>query len=868
MKSYVTIGIPVYNDRSYISRCIESAVNQSYEHIKIVIADNCSTDGTSEICKFYESTNSNIKYVRHGNNIGPFNNFKFLVDSCDTEYFMWLASDDWISLDFIEKASDFLVANPDYVLATATSAYYSPGDDKFLYATSTSSIESKTSHDRVIEYARNITDNSEFYGLYRLSSIRMDAPLIISTDWFMGMMTALTGKIVSIPGVSIHRNFKWSNPSRSIEVAVNDGLPLSQAESPHYATALFSFIQIANHSWRIDDKTPNLFVAWKVFKEFIATKSLPTEFSFFEDCCKFFGIQSARSYLQSIREVLKNELISISDNSLSAYEMSDILEISLTLKIWINPECIESTEIPDGDDCFRFVMNSIHQPAFMCPILPRVSSIGVNLRPKFIEYITFSVQHFLEDGHIAAYAKYIKDVLVYFDNYFFNGLDFPQIRMPSHKKDLLRHAVNNINMMSVYCFDGNVKDIMTARGRVLEKYIQISGISVDYFFQQRSEGGNRKKIALISQSLNSLTDAYTSLPAILGLDKERYEVIVYVLSPAMPGGGSVMESYVASIVDRVILLNDGSVDEIVKYIRGEDLDIILIGNNITAVSNKLTLVSCARLARYQISFNPSCVTSGFRNMDFYISGTSVDGENSQDHYLEKLLLIDGPAHTRLIPAHENIEVFSRPERLDSKVKFVSGANFYKLTPRTISTWLDILCVIPDSTLTLYPFGPAWSSNYHSGQFFNKIKSEAFKRSISIDRIQILPSFKGLDDMKEFLKTMDVYLDSFPFSGINSLLDPLSVGLPVVSLQGASFRSNMGASVLTELNLTCLLAKSVEDYIELCKRLSSDFIFYNDISRRISLNLRKSRLYDSEWCSTEFSKIFQGITEGSLVGHSR
>ncbi len=855
----ITIGIPVFNDQNSISRCIDSALEQTSDLVKIIIADNCSTDDTSSICQDYASRHDKITYIRHEKNIGGYENFKFLAELCDTDYFMWLASDDWISKDFIKKSYDFLSKNIDYVLVTATSAYYDPNSNAFLFATSTSSIESNDSTTRAIDYINSLTDNSEFYGLYRASSIELDKHKVIGSDWLWGVKTAIKGKIKSIPGTLIHRNYKWNNPNRSNEIAISEGLPKEQAEQPHYATALFTFFNLCNTDQLGASNSNQVSLAWEVFLEFKSTKNVPHDLFIFNDCCKFFGIEKANFYLNSLKRILHEECDKIHYNKPSDLTLNKILEISLTLKTWQHhTDASSERKVLTGFDFYDFVKNSIDYPAYLCPTIPTFSDISDNLSTLTIDYLTYSVQSFQKEEQINLYCDHLMRVLRYFNIYFFNDLEIHPLRIPTHKKNKLELFIKRINMISTYFSDRNLKDIMIERGNLLRRYLSYSGIEVDYTFPVKAANDERKKIGLIAQSLNSPTDTYTSLPALSHLDRTKFETIIFTLSIASPNSITPMENYAATIADRVIHLNGGSNSELIECIRKENLDVILIGNNITAVSNTLSFISCARLARKQISFNPSCVTSGFKNIDYYISGTYVENAKSQDQYTENLILIDGPAHTRLLPIGEDFEFLYKSTRQHTVTRLVSGANFYKLTPNTIKTWINILKEIPDSTLSLYPFGPAWSSNYETDEFLENLKKEADTANILFDRVEILSPFNKVSDIRSYLQNMDIYLDSFPFSGINSLLDPLSVGLPVVCMNGNSFRSNMGASVLRELDLTCLLAESESEYISICKRLSTEPIYFEKISKKISDNLKDCRLYDTKWFSKQFEEVLNEL----------
>jgi glycosyltransferase involved in cell wall biosynthesis len=57
----VSIITPVYNTEKYLSECIESVVNQTYQNWEYIIVNNCSTDGSLEIARNYEAQNDRIR---------------------------------------------------------------------------------------------------------------------------------------------------------------------------------------------------------------------------------------------------------------------------------------------------------------------------------------------------------------------------------------------------------------------------------------------------------------------------------------------------------------------------------------------------------------------------------------------------------------------------------------------------------------------------------------------------------------------------------------------------------------------------------------------------------------------------------------
>ena len=46
----ITVIVPVYNAEQYISKCIESILEQTYTNLQIILVDDGSTDGSGELC--------------------------------------------------------------------------------------------------------------------------------------------------------------------------------------------------------------------------------------------------------------------------------------------------------------------------------------------------------------------------------------------------------------------------------------------------------------------------------------------------------------------------------------------------------------------------------------------------------------------------------------------------------------------------------------------------------------------------------------------------------------------------------------------------------------------------------------------------
>lgn len=63
----ISIIIPVYNLGDYISRCLDSILNQEYKHIEIIVVDDGSTDNSWEIISKYQQADSRIIAIKQKN---------------------------------------------------------------------------------------------------------------------------------------------------------------------------------------------------------------------------------------------------------------------------------------------------------------------------------------------------------------------------------------------------------------------------------------------------------------------------------------------------------------------------------------------------------------------------------------------------------------------------------------------------------------------------------------------------------------------------------------------------------------------------------------------------------------------------------
>lgn len=107
-KDLISVIVPVYNVKPYLSRCIESITNQKYRNLEIFLIDDGSTDGSGELCDKFALSDSRIKVV-HQENKGQSVARNVGVELSKGKYIAFVDADDVISENYMEVLYENLI---------------------------------------------------------------------------------------------------------------------------------------------------------------------------------------------------------------------------------------------------------------------------------------------------------------------------------------------------------------------------------------------------------------------------------------------------------------------------------------------------------------------------------------------------------------------------------------------------------------------------------------------------------------------------------------------------------------------------------------------------------------------------------------
>lgn len=110
----LSVIVPVYNTAPFLTRCLESLIQQTYRNLEIICVNDGSTDGSAAILDEYAAKDSRIKVI-HQENAGVSVARNRGLDAATGEFVTFVDADDWLEPDSYEKSVPCMESDVDLV---------------------------------------------------------------------------------------------------------------------------------------------------------------------------------------------------------------------------------------------------------------------------------------------------------------------------------------------------------------------------------------------------------------------------------------------------------------------------------------------------------------------------------------------------------------------------------------------------------------------------------------------------------------------------------------------------------------------------------------------------------------------------------
>lgn len=126
----VSVIMPSFNHGKYISKAIESVLNQTFNDFELIISDDCSMDNSVD--EIFKHKDGRIKVNIFDENQGAAINTNFLIKEAKGKYIALINSDDiWVK-DKLEKQVKFLENNSSYGACFTWASFIDENDNNIM----------------------------------------------------------------------------------------------------------------------------------------------------------------------------------------------------------------------------------------------------------------------------------------------------------------------------------------------------------------------------------------------------------------------------------------------------------------------------------------------------------------------------------------------------------------------------------------------------------------------------------------------------------------------------------------------------------------------------------------------------------------
>lgn len=526
-------------------------------------------------------------------------------------------------------------------------------------------------------------------------------------------------------------------------------------------------------------------------------------------------------------------------------------EAKVGLDFWLSSKLVADPQ----NSLFGFALQCARTAPSDLPFLRPVKDFPTALRIPYIRYL-FSLRETVctaaERAREVAHAVRACRELTLFLDAVVAAPEFAEIA---------KAVSSAVNFIPLYCSSEDLLPAYRARAEVIERVAAVFGTKLDSRFpRRRNDANGRLRVGILCHHLGPQTETFVTLSN-FRLDPSKFELHAFVIVAKKSATEDCARGRCSSFT---VLYGD--IRQQVERVRAADLDALIVATNITAVTNHISLLAAHRLARVQILSYCSPVSSGFASIDYFLVGSRALAAGVEKQFSEKLLVMEGPPGCLDYSCEAKGAPLAERSKLglgEEELVFINAASCYKISAEALDCWLSLLADVPGSKLVLMPFNPNWASEFPRIAFQEAIATGCLKHGVARERVVIAEAVGTRAEVKAIQALADLYLDVFPFSGSLSVIDPLEVGVPVVTCEGHTFRGNFAPAILREVGFPDLVAPNVEKYRDLALTLARDSSLRRSIGEAIRARMATPQaVTNSEVYGRELSRVLWQVLSNS------
>lgn len=333
--------------------------------------------------------------------------------------------------------------------------------------------------------------------------------------------------------------------------------------------------------------------------------------------------------------------------------------------------------------------------------------------------------------------------------------------------------------------------------------------------------GGRIRVGFISKFMHDHSIGRTTRGLLANVARDRFHVTALFVPPLVE---DFISHFIRKSADDYLVL-PGTLEGAREKIAELELDILFYQD--IGMDAYTYFLAFSRLAPVQcVSFgHPD--TTGIPNMDYWVSSENFELEGAAAQYSEQLFLLRnlGTLAYYYRPAIEQPQktrqYFGLPQ--DMHV-YVCPQALFKVHPDFDAFLANILRSDPLGEVVLVDARTA---------AWGQLLRERFQKTLPdvVGRVRFVPAMSR-EDFLALIAVCDVMLDTIYFNGMNTSLEALAVGIPVVTLPTLLQRGRHTYGMYKRMGMDECIARTPEQYINISLRLGTDKNFRDEVKAKI------------------------------------
>jgi predicted O-linked N-acetylglucosamine transferase (SPINDLY family) len=362
-------------------------------------------------------------------------------------------------------------------------------------------------------------------------------------------------------------------------------------------------------------------------------------------------------------------------------------------------------------------------------------------------------------------------------------------------------------------------------------------------FRNIRDSGRRLRIGYVSGDFCYHVVTLFMIPVLERRDRSAYEVFCYSIGDGVDG-------YTRQLAERADVWREAasmSVLELADLINRDGIDILVDLAGHSGIPQ--LAVFAQQPAPVQATWLGYLNTTGMTRIQYRISDRHSDPPRLTDPYHTETLVRLPHSQWCYRPFISAACAETPPFMRNGYVTFGSFNQALKLSRAVRALWSEILKRLPDSRLLIL--------GIEKGRAQDDLLADLATAGVDAARITILP-YVSLQDYFRWVDSVDIALDTTPYSGGTTTCDALWMGVPVVTAPGSRPSSRSAASILMTVGLAEWVASTAEEYVGRAVEFAGKHEVLAELRASLRSRMRASPLMDEERFTRDLESLYRQV----------